>query len=316
MEEVPIAVDEITVSEVAAVEATTAVEPADSSTAAAETVGDATVVSDAFKEEVNAAEVVAEEAVEEPEGAVSAGVVGNEGLTQGSSSRSSDHMDSALLDSSPPSKFYVRRSRRANVVSSDSERTPSVSAALLTPRASQSESASTSSMHVTPAPLPIAVDAPLGAPGAEDIQGDEEDVAIPDHISDIDVDAATKGVTAADIIPVVEVPKVEHIESEVEVIPSTEVEDDISDIEGTFAHDPNDDVPLEDMADVHDSYDAVLANVQDQDVQATIPELEVTNPTTKDASPTKTGKLISCYFLLLSLYLFGMDWINNSSSWL
>uniref|UniRef100_A0A2N9H386 Uncharacterized protein n=1 Tax=Fagus sylvatica TaxID=28930 RepID=A0A2N9H386_FAGSY len=42
------------------------------------------------------------------------------------------------------------------------------------------------------------------------------------------------------------------------------------------------------MADVHDSYDAVLADVQDQDVQVAIPELEVTSPATKDASPTKT----------------------------
>ncbi len=68
------------------------------------------------------------------------------------------------------------------------------------------------------------------------------------------------------------------------------------------------------MADVHDSYDAVLADVQDQDVQVAIPELEVTSPATKDASPTKTSKLISCYFLLLSLYVFGMDCINNSTS--
>jgi hypothetical protein len=47
------------------------------------------------------------------------------------------------------------------------------------------------------------------------------------------------------------------------------------------------------MANFHDSYDAVLANVQDQDAQAKILELEVTSPATKDASPTKTGKLIS-----------------------
>ncbi len=295
----------------AAVDATATVEPADSITAAAKTAGDATVVSDAFEEEVNAAEVVTEEVVEEPEGVVSAGVVDDHGLTQGGSSRSSDHMDPALLDSSPPSKFYVRRSRRVNVVSSDSERTSSVSAALLTPWASQSESVSASSMHVTPAPPPIAADAPLGAPGAENIQGDEEDVAIPDHISDIDVDTATEVATATDIIPAVKVPEVEHIESKVEVIPSTEVKDDIPDIEGTFAQDPNDNVLSEDMPDVHDSYDAVLADVQDEDVQAAILELEVTSPATKNASPTKTGKLISCYFLLLLLYVFGMICIQH-----
>ena len=76
-------------------------------------------------------------------------------------------------------------------------------------------------------------------------------------------------------------------------IPTIEVGSDISVMEGTFAQDPNDDAPLEDMADVHDSYDAVLANVQDQDAPAEIPKLKVTSPTTKDASPTKTDKLIS-----------------------
>ena len=70
-------------------------------------------------------------------------------------------------------------------------------------------------MHVTPATPPIAVDAPLGAPAAENIQGDEEDVAIPDHISDIDVDLATKGVTTAGVVSAVEVPEVKHIESKV-----------------------------------------------------------------------------------------------------
>uniref|UniRef100_A0A2N9I8V6 Uncharacterized protein n=1 Tax=Fagus sylvatica TaxID=28930 RepID=A0A2N9I8V6_FAGSY len=100
---------------------------------------------------------------------------------------------------------------------------------------------------------------------------------------------ATEEITAAGIIPAVEVPEVEHMGSEVEVIPSTEIEDDIPDIEGTFAQDPNDNAPLEDMADVHDSYDAVLADVQEENVQAAVPELEVTSPAIKNASPTKTA---------------------------
>ena len=181
-------------------------------------------------------------------------------------------MDSTLLDSTPPSKFYVRRSHRVNIVSSDSERTLSVGAVHLTPRASQSESAGASSMHVTPTLPPVVMNAPLGAPSVENIREDEEDVIIPDHISDIGVDAATEGITAAGIIPAVEVPEV-VIGSEVEVIPFTEIEDDIPDIEGTFAQDPNDNTPLEDMdmADVHNSYDAVLAGVQEEHVQAAVP---------------------------------------------
>ena len=41
------------------------------------------------------------------------------------------------------------------------------------------------------------------------------------------------------------------------------------------------------MADVHDSYDAVLANGQDHNTQAEILELEVTSLAAKDISPQK-----------------------------
>jgi hypothetical protein len=316
VEGVPIAVDEAIVSGVAAAEATATAEPTDSITAATKSVSGTAGVSDVPEGGVDAAEMAVEGAVEAPEGAVSAGIVDDVGLTQGGSSRSSGRVDSALLDSTPPSKFYVRRSRRTNIVSSDSEKTPSVSAVHLTPRASQSESAGASSMHVIPTPPPTAVNAPLGAPSVENIRGDEEDVIIPGHISDIGVDAATEEITAAGVISAVEVPEAERVGSEVEVIPSTEVEDDIPDMEGTFAQDPNDNASLEDMdmADVHDSYDAVLADVPEKHVQAAIPELEAASPTIKDASPTKTGKLFSCYSLLLLLYMFGLDCIYNLAS--
>ena len=169
VEEVPIAVDEITIFGAAAIETTAAVKLADNVTVVAETAGDAAAATFDVFEEVNVAAVVAEGAVEEPEGAVTAGIAGDDGLTQGDSSRSVDYADSALLNLSPPTRFHVKRSRHVNVVSSDSERTPSVSAALLTLRASQSEFASVSSMHVTPATPPIAMDALLGALGAENI---------------------------------------------------------------------------------------------------------------------------------------------------
>ena len=112
MEEVPIAVDEAIVFEVAAAEATAAAELADNITAATKF---ASGTADAPEEGVNAAKMAIKGAVEAPEGAVSAGIVDDVGLTQGGSSRSSDRVDSALLDSTPPSKFYVRRSRRVNV---------------------------------------------------------------------------------------------------------------------------------------------------------------------------------------------------------
>ena len=96
VEEVPITVDEITISEAAAVEATTTVEPADSVIVAAEIASDIATVLDAFKEKVIVAEVAIEMDVEEPEGAVTTSIASGDGLTQGGSSRSGDYVDSAL----------------------------------------------------------------------------------------------------------------------------------------------------------------------------------------------------------------------------
>ena len=96
VEEVPITVDEITISEAAAVEATTTVEPADSVIVAAEIASDIATVLDAFKEKVIVAKVAIEMDVEEPEGAVTTSIASGDGLTQGGSSRSGDYVDSAL----------------------------------------------------------------------------------------------------------------------------------------------------------------------------------------------------------------------------
>jgi hypothetical protein len=139
VEKVPTVVDEVTSPKATAVEAIVAVETADNVTAAAETIDDASTVAEVVEEEVIAAEIAAERVVEEPEevvGAVTASITDGDRPTQGGFSKSGDHMDSALFDSSPSTKFYVRRARCGNVVSSDSERTLSVSAALLTPRVS------------------------------------------------------------------------------------------------------------------------------------------------------------------------------------
>ena len=98
VEEVLVVVDKIIVSEVATVEATATVEPADSVIAVAETTGDTATILVAFEEEVIAAEVAAEMDVEEPEGAVTTGIAGGDRLAQGGSSRSGDYVDSTLLD--------------------------------------------------------------------------------------------------------------------------------------------------------------------------------------------------------------------------
>ena len=88
-----------------------------------------------------------------------------------------------------------------------------------------------------------------------------------------------------------------------DVLPSS----DIPVMEGTFAQDPADDVSMEDMADTHDSYDAVLAGTGDHVVDTQAADLEVTPPAATHMSPTKTGN-----WLLISTLLFFclMAWIS------
>ena len=153
---------DVSAPEVTTIEATVVAETTDDVTVAAETADDVTTTTEAVEEEVIATKITAERFVEESEevvGAVTAGIIDGDKPTQGGSSKSGDHTDPALFDSSPTSKFYVRKARRGNVVSFDSERTLSTSIVLLTPRASQSESAGVTSMHVTP---PTVVDALMG----------------------------------------------------------------------------------------------------------------------------------------------------------
>jgi hypothetical protein len=58
-------------------------------------------------------------------------------------------------------------------------------------------------------------------------------------------------------------------------------------IEEELAQDPVDD-PW-DMADTHDSYDAVLADAEDHMAGAQAADMEVTAPVAAHTSPTKTG---------------------------
>ncbi|GMY23541.1 hypothetical protein FCV25MIE_18782 [Fagus crenata] len=81
VEEVPIAADEITVFGAVAIETTAATELPDNVIAVAKTAGDVAAAAFDVFEEVNAAAVAAEAAVEEPEVAVIAGIVGDDGLT-------------------------------------------------------------------------------------------------------------------------------------------------------------------------------------------------------------------------------------------
>jgi hypothetical protein len=55
------------------------------------------------------------------------------GTAQGGLSGSGSHVDPSLLDSSPSTRQYVRRARRGSLVSTDSERTASVTVRVPTP---------------------------------------------------------------------------------------------------------------------------------------------------------------------------------------
>uniref|UniRef100_A0A2N9EZL5 Uncharacterized protein n=1 Tax=Fagus sylvatica TaxID=28930 RepID=A0A2N9EZL5_FAGSY len=86
------------------------------------------------------------------------------GIAQGGLSGSGSHVDPSLLDSSPSTRQYVRRARRGSLVSTDSERTASVTARVPTPPSPLGESGGT-------APTPTITTAVVSAVAT--IQGDE-----------------------------------------------------------------------------------------------------------------------------------------------
>jgi hypothetical protein len=64
---------------------------------------------------------------------------------------------------------------------------------------------------------------------------------------------------------------------------------------------------MEDMADTHDSYDAVLAGTGDHVADTQAADLGVATPATIHMSPTKTGN----WLLISSLLFFHlMAWIS------
>ncbi len=75
----------------------------------------------------------------------------------------------------------------------------------------------------------------------------------------------------------------------------------------TFAQDPADDISMEDMADTHDSYDAVLAGTGNHVVDTQAADLEVTAPAATHMSPTKTGNWL---FISTLLFFCLMAWIS------
>ena len=171
-------------------------------------------------------------------------------------------MDPSLFDSSPSTRYYVRRARRGSIVSTNSEKTIPASVRVPTPPSPLHESGGI-------APTLIVIAAVVSAAAtvqesetvpatAEEILGREE---VPVHISDI-----PEGNNIVESIPIDEnlvigtdfgtgVIQVEYAEVaasenpiQADVMPSN----DIPAMEATFAQDSADDISKEDMVDTHD----------------------------------------------------------------
>ena len=218
------------------------------------------------------------------------------GTVQGGPFGSGSHMDPSLLDSSPSTRQYVRRTRRGSLVSTDSERTVSTTVRVLTPPNPLLESGGTAPTPITTAAEASAVtivqESEVVPTVIEEIPIGEEG---PAHVPDI-----PEGNNFVEGIPIDENPVIDtdfgagvtqfdHAEvaaSEDPVQAVVILGSDVPVIEEELAQDPVDDI---DMADAHDSYDEVLAETEDHVAGAQAADIEVTTPVTAHASPTETG---------------------------
>jgi hypothetical protein len=232
------------------------------------------------------------------------------GTAQGNPSGSGNHADPSLFDSSPSTRHYVQRARRGSMVSIDSKRTVLATVRVPTPPSPLHESGGT-------APTPVIIAAVVSAAATvqesetipvatEEIPGSEE---VPIHISDI-----PEGNNIVESIPIDEnlvvstefgtgVTHVEHAEVvagedpiQTDVIPGS----GIPIMEEAFVQDPAYDISMEDMADTHDSYNAILAKTEDHVAGTQAANLDVATPVTVHTSPTKTGNWFFINILLFS----------------
>uniref|UniRef100_A0A2N9G5C2 Uncharacterized protein n=1 Tax=Fagus sylvatica TaxID=28930 RepID=A0A2N9G5C2_FAGSY len=180
-------------------------------------------------------------------------VTSNGGTAQGGPSGSGSHMDPSLLDSSPSARQYVRRARRGNLVSTDSERTVSATVRVSTPSSPLPESGGTAPTPITTAAVvsvaAIAQENETALAAAGEVSGNEE---VPAHIPEVPEDMT----------------HVEHAEVAASEEP---VQADVT------------------PGNAHDSYDEVLAEAEDNMAGAQAADMEVTAPAAAHTSPTKTA---------------------------
>uniref|UniRef100_A0A2N9GB03 Uncharacterized protein n=1 Tax=Fagus sylvatica TaxID=28930 RepID=A0A2N9GB03_FAGSY len=176
------------------------------------------------------------------------------GIAQGGLSGSGSHVDLSLLDSSPSTRQYVRRARRGSLVSTDSERTASVTVRVPTPSSPLRESGGTA---LTPIIIAAAVSA------AATVQ---ENMT---HVEHAEV-AASEEPVQADVTPGSGVP----------VIEEELAQDPVDDIDMGDTHDSYDEV----LADAEDS----MAGAQTADMEVTAPVAAHISPTKTAGSGSET----------------------------
>ena len=194
-------------------------------------------------------------------------------------------------------------------MSTDSERTISATIRVLTPPSPLHESGGTAPTPVViAAVVPAAVtvqDSEAVPAAAEEVPGSEE---VPAHIPDILEGNIVESVPIDKNLVIsidfgTGVTQIEHAEvaaSEDPVQANAILGSDVLARERAFAQDPADDVSMEDMADTHYSYDAVLAETEDHVAGTQVVDIEVTAPVTAHTSPTKTSNWFLIKILLFS----------------
>jgi hypothetical protein len=241
------------------------------------------------------------------------------GTAQGNPSRSGSHTDPTLFDSSPSTLHYVRRARRGSMVSTDSERTISTTSRVPTPPSPLHESGGIASTPIVIVAVLSAVASVQGyeaASAAAAVVPGSEEVLV--HISDV-LEGNTIGDTPVENIVVgtdlgTGVTQIGHAKAAANADPDladVTLGSDIPAMEGTLAQDPVDDVFVENMADTQNSYDEVLAEIEEYAADAQAVDLEVAALVAAHMSPIET----STWLLINILLFFLLDGCSCSSSY-
>jgi hypothetical protein len=157
-------------------------------------------------------------------------------------------------------------------VSIDSERTISATVRVPTPSSPLHESGGTApTLVVVAVVVPAAViaqDSEAVPAATEEVPGSEK---VPAHIPDIQEGNIVESISIDKILMistdfgtgVTQVERVEVAASEDPIQADVTPGSDVLVMEEAFVQDSTDDISMEDMADTHDSYDAVLAGTED-----------------------------------------------------